>query len=527
MTERVIDDFKQQHPDRDNAIKWRGPQNPETGYSSIHVIFALPVEIELGAGPEKLETSIEVQIRDVFEDGWGELSHRLGYKRYDKGLSDRKDLDRQLKTARFRELNALKASADAVSQHATLLDRSLSYFIDSAGFSGAQQSVSNIDDDLDFILKIIPADSGKLRALVGDAYRVMEAAHEAAVRELDNAAPCEYYQSAANLFGRLIANLPDGIKQSRLAGQTGMPVSYHLQLEQANALVKSVNPHVDVRADADEGTNARKVLETAVGIYQSLLATPGMEKEYSGDATIHLRLGQAQARSATNAGQRERAIEMLSQAKSLSLADPQIIRLNNDHWLPLQATYEIAKEKLCNAWRSRANRLENIETAINEGDLAVEMADQFVMRNSGYANIAHKIINNTLYYRWLHADLLKKQNCIIETDAREKMVEYFEALLHRPYKRFVETHTETIDTLLRVALFLDQRGIAHDMAERNVAKLRQVARVRLERKHLASDNARISQVLDPAQYNLYKFAMKVSHPLEDIDEPTDDGDWDG
>jgi ppGpp synthetase/RelA/SpoT-type nucleotidyltranferase len=521
MAERVIEEFTQQHLDGDNQIKWRGPQNPESGYSSLHVIFALPVEIELGAGPEKVESSIEVQIRDVFEEGWGELSHRLGYKRYNQGLSDARELDRQLKTARFRELNALKASADAVSQHATLLDRSLSYFVDSAGFSGAEQSVSNIEEDLNSILQIISPESSNWRALVGDAYHMMRAAHEAAVREFDNAAPCEYYQSAASLFGKLIHLLPDIIKETRLAGNTRMPVNYHLQLELANALMKSVNPHVKVAA----GTEGQKTLEAAIGLYRSLLATRGMEGEYARDATIHLRLGQALARAATNSGEQEQAIAMLRKAQELSQVDPQINRLNHDHWLPLQAIYEITKLQFYMAEQSSA-KLTNIEASINDGDNAVAMAHEFVIRNNGHTNLAHKIINNTLYYRWLHAMLLRRKGLRIESDAREKMVQYFEALLRRPYKRLVETHTETIDTLMRVANFLDQQGIAHDMAEKNINKLQQVARVRLERQHLTvkSGHAKISQVLDEAQYELYKSAMAVSRPLDNTVESADGED---
>ncbi len=516
MAERVVDEFMQQYPDRAESVKWRGPQNPESGYSSIHVIFSLPVQIELEDGPQEVETSIEVQIRDVFEDGWGELSHRLGYKRSDKGLSDKRELDRQLKTARFRELNALKASADAVSQHATLLDRSLSYFVYSAGFSGTQQSVSNIVEDLDAILGIIPADRAKHRALVADAYHLMEAAHEASVRELDDAAPCEYYQSAANLFGELIDLLPDDIKDSRLPGKTGMPVNYHLQLERANALVMSVDPNVSLRDDKQ----AKELLDTAIGFYESLRATPRMLEEYARDATIHLRLGQALARAAIDADERKHAIDTLSEAKKLSLYDPQIARLARDHWLKLQAEYEIAKASLKDADLSRNTRIENLEEALNISDEAVATADEFVIRNIAHAHIAHKIINNTLYYRLIYAGALKNQRRTIDEDERQKIERHFEALLHRPYKRFVETHTKTIDTLLRAALFLDQREIALDMAERNVTKLRQVARARLERKNLTSvsDSARVSQVLDPIQYKLYKLAMKVSHPLDDIEE---------
>lgn len=55
-------------------------RNSEEGYSSIHVIcrYAKPME-EVDFGPE-YRLPIEVQIRTVFEDAWGEIEHKYGYE---------------------------------------------------------------------------------------------------------------------------------------------------------------------------------------------------------------------------------------------------------------------------------------------------------------------------------------------------------------------------------------------------------------------------------------------------------------
>ena len=54
--------------------------NSSEGYSSIHVVTRLEKKIEnrrLGVSPYRLP--IEIQIRTVFEDAWGEIDHKFGY----------------------------------------------------------------------------------------------------------------------------------------------------------------------------------------------------------------------------------------------------------------------------------------------------------------------------------------------------------------------------------------------------------------------------------------------------------------
>src|SRR5262249_25299337 len=152
------------------------PVNRESGYSSVHLIMHMPVKVDFGAGRSDGTARFEVQVRDVFEDGWGEISHKLAYKRQGKtdASSHIKRPKQAFRIARTRELNALKASADACSQHATLIDRNMAYWLDAAGLKGTERSVSEIDKDLANILALLPPHMTDARITLAEAYRTMQ-----------------------------------------------------------------------------------------------------------------------------------------------------------------------------------------------------------------------------------------------------------------------------------------------------------------------------------------------------------------
>ena len=81
-----------------------------TGYSSVHVIVSCPTGLEDG---EVEEISVEVQVRSVLEDVWGELDHKLRYGSQRGGVG----------VSWARHLNALKTLLDGVIQYLDLIKR--------------------------------------------------------------------------------------------------------------------------------------------------------------------------------------------------------------------------------------------------------------------------------------------------------------------------------------------------------------------------------------------------------------------
>jgi ppGpp synthetase/RelA/SpoT-type nucleotidyltranferase len=473
--------------------------NRESGYSSVHLIMRMPARVDFGGGDTEDTARFEIQVRDVFEDGWGEISHKLAYKRQTKGDAgpDVRRPDQAFRIARVRELNALKASADACSQHATLIDRNMAYWLDAAGLKGTERSVSEIEKDLANILALVPSAMTDARETLSVAYRTMQQAHDSAVRDIDNELSREFYRAAATKFKAAISKLA-GHLDARIRVTNGMPVRYYLTLERANALVMSVPPF-----KSDEA--AIGALRSAVPLYEGLRSAP----DYAGDATIRLRLGQALARIA-NATQHDRdfeaAIAVLRDARRLAANDPLLQPLGSLHWLALEAYYQIAKAEFGRADAGKIARGDGLAHAITVGHDLVQVAQRFVEIDSAHVNLAHKCINNTLFAM---TQLYRPDGAQIDDPARAKMKEYMGMLRRRPYRRFVETHTETIDTLMRAAVIVRQRDMALEMAYKNVAKLRQIARSRSGQ----DDPSSVPHYLDPDQREMYVDAMKLVHPL--------------
>jgi hypothetical protein len=492
---RAIDDvnFGERKPKTISIV------NRESGYSSVHLILQMPVRVDLGAGREEDTARFEIQVRDVFEDGWGEISHKLAYKRQTRGDAgtNTRGPDQAFRIARVRELNALKASADACSQHATLIDRNMAYWLDAAGLKGTERSVSEIDKDLTNILALLPATMTAARVTVSEAYRTMQQAHDSAVRDIDNGISREFYRAAARKFESAIASLPDYL-DTRIQVVNGMHARYYLTLERANAVVMSVPPF-------ERGAAALGVLRSAVPLYEELRRAA----DYAGDATIRLRLGQALARIA-NATQDDRdfesAVAILRDARRLAAKDPLLQPLGSRHWLSLEAFYQISKAEFGRAEAAKAARSPALMHAIVVGQELVEEAQQFVEADSAHANLAHKCINNTLFAM---TELYRADKSRLDDRASDRMKDYMSMLRRRPYRRFVETHTETIDTLMRAALIVEDRDMALEMAFKNVTKLRQIARSRSG----LDDPTSVPKSLDPDQHEMYVAAMKLVHPL--------------
>jgi hypothetical protein len=249
---------------------------------------------------------------------------------------------------------------------------------------------------------------------------------------------------------------------------------------------------------------AVQALRSAVPLYEGLRK----DAQYAGDATIRLRLGQALARiaNATQSDQDfEAAIGVLRDARRLAPDDPLLEPFGANHWLSLEAYYQISKAEFGRAEASKDRGRSALSRAVAIGHELVEEARRFVEMDSAHVNLAHKCINNTLFAM---TELHRDSNSI-EERATEKMKEYMSMLRRRPYRRFVETHTETIDTLMRAALIVGHRETALEMAYKNVAKLRQIARSRSGQ----DDPSSVLGHLDPDQQEMYVAAMKVVHPL--------------
>ena len=87
-------------------------RNSREGYSSIHIVCNLNTE-HSDVLPENYKIPVEIQVRTIFEDAWGEIDHKYGYKARRDHISFHPTLDKHLQT--------LKQFVDACVDYADLI----------------------------------------------------------------------------------------------------------------------------------------------------------------------------------------------------------------------------------------------------------------------------------------------------------------------------------------------------------------------------------------------------------------------
>ncbi|MEG9303797.1 RelA/SpoT domain-containing protein [Psychrobacter celer] len=96
------------------------------GYSSIHIVCKLKTDNH-DVLPNKYRIPVEIQVRTIFEDAWGEIDHKYGYKARRESSSSHPTLDKHLKT--------LKHFVDACVDYADLIVEESEIEINHSDFS--------------------------------------------------------------------------------------------------------------------------------------------------------------------------------------------------------------------------------------------------------------------------------------------------------------------------------------------------------------------------------------------------------
>src|SRR5690606_34672281 len=94
---------------------------PSKGYSSIHIVARIVKEVpELANAGSPYHIPVEVQIRTVFEDAWGEIDHKYGYViRTDKSTNSPVNNPDSVQA----HLEILKKFSDACAEYADVIHR--------------------------------------------------------------------------------------------------------------------------------------------------------------------------------------------------------------------------------------------------------------------------------------------------------------------------------------------------------------------------------------------------------------------
>lgn len=113
----------------------------KAGYSSIHLVARLnvPDGLFVESELEHYKVPVEIQIRTVFEDAWGEIDHKLGYE----VRTGKNKLGRDINASLSRHLRTLKSYTDACAEYANAINADA----EGDNSSSTRETVIQIDRD--------------------------------------------------------------------------------------------------------------------------------------------------------------------------------------------------------------------------------------------------------------------------------------------------------------------------------------------------------------------------------------------
>ena len=256
-----------------NPTKEFKPVHLKDSYSSIHIVTRLNHKVpKLSAD---YHIPLEIQIRTVFEDAWGEIDHKYGYV-----LREGKDTGTPIKNAEFvlKHLKILKKFSDACAEYA-----------DAIHFEASPYNQDNIESGKVISVATDDALIEKFRELgvSGDLISAYQAARDARkeaqeVVETNHQNGTTLLMQAAEKFRELAE--PYTEEDIIVDNKPSYLFYYYSKMNEAVCLLSSYK---------------NENIKAALNIYTNL------EDKYSGFPLLHMRIGQAYSKL----GQSDEALE--------------------------------------------------------------------------------------------------------------------------------------------------------------------------------------------------------------------------
>lgn len=471
---------------KDVPFSIREPESRKSAYSSVHLVFSHDVSIQ-HAGKEEVSerTFFEVQIRDIFEEGWGEVQHDLLYSEKDKFGEDAPADQMQWSL----HLNALKTFVDGCSQHASIVKSNLDGLRASRAPSTTSQSVTERRTDLTHIVQALRRTKAQksTEKKVSDGYTLL-------ISGSDIADPDE----SLRRLGEAIANIEEGqaelsVRQAeaKVRNSGELTIGYFLQMESAAARV----------AIADLPTAKARSLQLraeAEAIYERVRGS------FPKDPTVHMRLGKVVEGRAQSGADFERSESLFDAAIALIELDPMT---GPDHWMAISARID----KGVSIWRQikylspklgAEASLERLNAAaVATLDAYRIWQDQSPLRNELNKVIGHKAASNLVYFL---AKIVEGGGTLSpeQEDLLTRMIEVVEGFGAEPYPDFYKTR----DNLLHAYQALGRMDRVRDFATENFVELRAKA----ERNSGAPlDSRQIGNHLTGSAFTCFETAFAV------------------
>jgi ppGpp synthetase/RelA/SpoT-type nucleotidyltranferase len=442
----------------------------ESGYSSIHIILRGLVEHETSQGAAKSAWGVfEVQIRDIFEEGWSEISHQLCYGLKDDPTSSDNAIGDQ---AWMRLLNALKTVADGCSQHASLIEP-IANGIRGEASEARISSITNLDEDQKALLSVLPRERQDLIRAIDEAYDFLEVAHRTSEERLDRSLGAPFYRAASHKFAKAV----------RLAGPLGArlvtpdslasprPVSFILRLEQANAAMFSLPANT---------ANDHGEYDRAMSIYRQLTF------EVPDDAFSHYRMGQACVRSGSAKADINEGVRALRRSLELTCRNS---KLSKDHWLYISIPTYIGRGyyrlySLALTEGDKAGALQALSLARLETSKIIDPDAIRSENDSENSRVYHRAVGNKLNFTYLlkAADDNSIHPERYTDEEKRDIAECVDLLSEPPLDAYANIFVESVDTIMIGAFILGRMDLAMVKAYDSINFLRAIAQRKAGRK---------------------------------------------
>ncbi|MGE0851866.1 MAG: hypothetical protein AB7O44_19945 [Hyphomicrobiaceae bacterium] len=482
----------------------RRDANRESGYSSLHLILSVPIKLRLANKGLVNETCyFEVQIRDMFEETWGEIAHTLYYNEKDLMVTGHAAADGASNELWKPQLNALKAMLDACSQHAGLIEQSKRKVRQLIRNRDRYDSVTDLKGELEAILAVILNDTNteELRGTVEQAFALLEEGNETTDRELDPQSAKVFYRAAAERFERGKAILGEYASR-RLRNAAQMPTLYYLNMEHANALTFSL-PSTTAELSDDDLRSWQKAHKIYLEVKQT----------HPDNAAVYLRLGQFLSRSRPSRHfSKESARKALLEAKEnleqvLDKAPHDRVVEGDDNSIYYDAPVALAGalDALADISESTDEKCSYYRQAIVQITSIIDPERIRHETNRDKLRIFHRSVSNTIYFIY---ELSQLDPSIKDTE-RARLRECLTLLTTPPLNAYAERYVESIDNIVIAADLVGDVLAAREKAHLNMQHLERIGFERLGR-----DAHQVAiQSLSKPQREMYDRAAEIVRRL--------------
>ncbi|MBF0131722.1 MAG: hypothetical protein HQL75_03940 [Magnetococcales bacterium] len=217
----------------------------ESGYSSVHIIAMVTVDYETLSGNLKkgVDVPVELQIRDVFEDAWGEIEHRMVYSSKD----DEEGRVRSISANPLwrQHLGVLKVFVDGCSQYAGILHR---YELQSRITEEPKSDsapISRADADKGYVISLLQKEGvgREVISVVDGAYKQLKKVQDQRLQLSDPA-----YQELADKFADAIKISKDFLDRKF---PDGYAIRYFLESERLLAMMNTTDGELQPNVQDD------------------------------------------------------------------------------------------------------------------------------------------------------------------------------------------------------------------------------------------------------------------------------------